>query len=78
MKTTISAGEFKAKCLKLMDEVNRKHQAITITKHGRPVAKLIPLHAGHAPSGLFGSMKGQIHILGDIVAPLDEKWDADG
>ena len=42
-KRSIAAGEFKAKCLKLMDEVQATGQEIIITKHGKPVAKLAPL-----------------------------------
>lgn len=78
MKTipqTIPAGEFKAKCLKIMDEVNLHHKTIVITKHGKPIAKLIPYD--DAPVSLFGVMQGSIKIKGDIVAPTGEKWDAD-
>lgn len=39
---TIGAGEFKAKCLQLMDEVNRQGIELIITKRGQPVAKLVP------------------------------------
>jgi len=39
----IPAGEFKAKCLKIMDQVKNYHEEIIITKHGKPVAKLVPV-----------------------------------
>ena len=39
----ISAGEFKAKCLKLMDEVASSHEKVVITKRGKPVAMLVPV-----------------------------------
>ena len=42
-RTQIPAGEFKAKCLKLLDEVQQKHREIIITKRGKPVARLLPL-----------------------------------
>lgn len=71
----IQAGEFKAKCLHLMDEVSSKHISITITKHGKPVAKLVPID--QTPSPLFGCMKGTATILGDVVAPLDVTWEAE-
>ena len=72
----IKAGEFKAKCLKLMDWVAEGHEEIIITKRGKPIAKLVPLTA--APKReIFGYMKGTVEILGDIIAPIDEKWDAD-
>ena len=72
----IAAGEFKAKCLKVLDEVQRQRKQVVITKRGKPVAKLVPMDT---PSGSFiGSMKGTMEIVGDIVAPIDVKWDADG
>jgi prevent-host-death family protein len=72
MKRRIAAGEFKAKCLHLLDEVQQTRKEIVITKRGRPVARLLPVDAD-LPS-IFGRMKGSAEILGDIVAPVDEKW----
>lgn len=70
----IAAGEFKAKCLQLMDDVNESHIAITITKHGIPIAKLVPVE--ETPTSLFGLQKGSVTINADIVSPIDEQWDA--
>ena len=70
----ISAAQFKAECLKLMDEVEKTRQPITITKHGRPVAQLAPVPA--QSDSLFGYMKGTMRINGDVVAPLDIEWSA--
>jgi prevent-host-death family protein len=42
-ETVIQASTFKARCLALLDEVESTHQTIVVTKHGRPVAKLVPL-----------------------------------
>ena len=75
MQKTIAAGQFKTKCLQLMDEVQKKHLTFVITKHGVPVAKLIP--AEEEPINLYGALKGAITIKGDIIAPLDESWDAE-
>jgi prevent-host-death family protein len=71
--TTVPAGEFKAKCLKLIDEVAEKRQSFIVTKRGRPVAEVIPIREKKA---LFGAMKGSGVILGDIISPLDVEWDA--
>lgn len=71
----IKASEFKARCLQLMDEVAAKGETITITKNGRPVAELGPVK--NKPATLFGAHEGQIEILGDIIAPIDEPWEAD-
>lgn len=75
MSEKIPAGEFKAKCLKLIDEVQRLRMQVVITKHGKPVAKLVPLDQ-HTES-FIGSMKGTMEIVGDIVKPLDVEWAAD-
>lgn len=72
----MAAGEFKAKCLKLMDQVNQTHEEILITKHGRPIAKLVSVEEKRSQSP-FGYLKGQIEILGDIVAPTGAKWEAE-
>lgn len=70
----IPAAIFKAECLKLMDEVARTRQTIVITKHGRPVAQLVPVPA--EARSLFGYMKNTVRIEGDVVAPIDEEWSA--
>lgn len=67
----IPAGEFKAKCLALLDDVATSGQEIVITKRGRPVARLVPLE-GAAPAGLLGS----ILYEDDLVSPIDVHWDA--
>jgi prevent-host-death family protein len=75
MPTAIAAGEFKAKCLHILDEVQQTRKEIVITKRGRPVARLVPVEEEFP--AIFGRMKGTIKILGDIIAPIDEKWEAD-
>ena len=71
---TMPAGKFKAHCLKVMDRVARDRVPLTITKRGRAVAKLVPADGG--ARDLFGYMAGSIEILGDIVSPLDDEWEA--
>ena len=71
----IPAGQFKANCLSLMDEVNHQQRVIVITKHGKPIAKLVPFSENR--KSLFGAMKGTVKILGDIVEPTGEAWEAD-
>jgi len=71
----ITAGEFKARCLKLMDEVRDTGREVVITKRGQPVAKLVPV-VGATESGVFGCMKGTVEIIGDIVAPMEDEWEA--
>jgi prevent-host-death family protein len=71
--TTVPAGEFKAKCLRLIDEVAEKRKPIIITKRGKPVAEVVPIPS---QSDFVGSMQGTGEILGDIISPIDIEWDA--
>lgn len=71
---TIKASEFKAKCLKLMDEVADTGETLVITKNGRPIAQLEP--AKKPAKSLWGLHKGMIEIKGDIIAPIDVEWEA--
>ena len=72
---TISASEFKTKCLHLMDEVNRTGKEIVITKNGKPVSILKPYRT--IPKSLFGIHKGKVHSNDSLIAPLDITWDAE-
>lgn len=73
MEKTIGAGDFKAKCLQLLDEVAVRREPLVITKRGKPVAKLVPIPP-ELP--LFGAMAGSVLEEADIVSPLDIHWDA--
>ena len=72
----IGAGQFKAQCLQLMDQVQQSRKEIVITKHGKPVAKLVPVEESAAPS-VFGYLQGTVEIVGDIVSPLEEDWEVE-
>ena len=65
----VAAAEFKANCLRLMDEVARQRQPIIITKRGKPVAKLVPVET--ETIDLFGRMAGSIKICSDIINPIE-------
>jgi prevent-host-death family protein len=71
----MKASEFKARCLKLMDEVAETGESIIITKNGKPISQLVPYR--RKLETLFGAMKGSITYMGDVVSPLGEEWEAD-
>ncbi len=73
--SSVPASQFKAQCLKLMDEVRDRRCEIVITKRGKPVAKLVPVE--DKQRDIMGYMKGTVTILGDIVGPTGEIWDAE-
>lgn len=72
---TMAAGEFKAKCLKVMDQVNTTREPVLITKKGRPVAKLVPVET--PAKEIFGCLAGRFEIVGDIESPIEppEAWE---
>lgn len=71
----IAAGQFKAHCLQIIDEVNQYRNSVIITKHGKPLAMLVPIK--QEKKSLFGCLKDSVVIRGDIVSGTDERWDAD-
>ncbi|MCY3806266.1 MAG: type II toxin-antitoxin system Phd/YefM family antitoxin [bacterium] len=75
---TMPAGEFKAKCLAIMDRVAETGGQVIITKYGHPVAALVPcpLPAAGVPE-LWGSCRGEITVSADLTEPTgdgDEDW----
>jgi prevent-host-death family protein len=70
---TIPAGTFKARCLALMDEVKTRRETVVITKHGKPVAKLVPMD--REDDEIFGFFVGKGTINGDIISPILTKED---
>ena len=73
---TVPAGEFKARCLRIMEEVRTKRVTVLITKKGRPVAKLVP--ADEDADEVFGRLQGVLEITGDVESPVvaPEDWKA--
>jgi antitoxin (DNA-binding transcriptional repressor) of toxin-antitoxin stability system len=68
----VKAGVFKDTCLSLLDEVNQGEFEIVVTKHGTPVARVVP-ESGNVPSA-HGFMSGTVLDHGDIVSPDFEAW----
>jgi prevent-host-death family protein len=69
---TISATQFKAHCLQLLDEVAAKGEVLVVTKHNRPVARMVAVEPA-------ASLRGSVRYLvddGQLIAPLNEPWEA--
>lgn len=73
MQTAIGAGEFKAKCLQLLDDVAEQRGTLVITKHGKPVAKLVPVEPEQR---MFGALKGSVVEEHDIISPINDNWES--
>jgi prevent-host-death family protein len=74
MTQRISASQFKARCLGLMDQVALSGEPLLITKNGEPVAELHPCQPA-VVTNPFG-LHPQTRLLGDVISPLDILWDA--
>ena len=74
----VSISEFKAKCLALLEQVRKTHEPIRVTRHGKPVAEIIPPTPTVDRSKWIGSLKDSM-ILGDIISPATDKdeWEAE-
>ena len=70
---TINASVFKAKCLGLMEEVNKSGEEIVILKNGKPISKLVPYKS--RPQSLFGLHEGSVRSRDDLIEPVDVPWD---
>ncbi len=64
----IAAGEFKARCLALMEDVRSTREPLIFTKRGKPVAKLVPVDS--KKDDWIGRLNGVIKIVGDIESPI--------
>ena len=62
----MAAGLFKTNCLAVMDEVQAKHETVVITKHGKPVAKLVPIQTDK--DEIYNFLAGKGAITGDVVS----------
>jgi len=78
LMVSIQVSEFKATCLSVIERVRKTGQAVRITKHGVPVADLVPLRpqATGKRQGFLGSLLGTASLAGDIVSPVltDDEW----
>jgi prevent-host-death family protein len=73
---TISASEFRTRCIAIMEEVNSTREPLLITKRGKPIARLV---AAGKPRKFIGRLKGVFKIVGDIESPVipPEAWEYD-
>jgi prevent-host-death family protein len=68
----VAISQFKAKCLALLQQVQKTRKPIRVTRFGKPVAEIVPPTPA-APKNWLGSMKHTFEIIGDIVGPANEE-----
>ncbi|HSU16769.1 type II toxin-antitoxin system Phd/YefM family antitoxin [Longimicrobium sp.] len=71
----VSAADFKAQCLRLIEAVRQGQREVVVTRYGKPVAKLVPYP--DETMSFIGHLKGTVVSHGDIVSPIGEEWEAD-
>ena len=79
LSKSVPAGQFKDRCLALMDEVAQSGAELLITKHGRPVVRIIPADIpDQSKTAIFGCLAGSVtYNEPNVIAPINEVWDAD-
>ncbi len=68
----IPAGQFKARCLAILDQVRDSRRPVVITKRGKPVARLVPVDDADARE----SLRGSVVYEDDLISPIEDRWDA--
>jgi prevent-host-death family protein len=72
----ITATEFKAKCLQILDRVGATGERVQVTKRGKVIAEVVPPRDQGDGPAKAGFAKGTLRIAGDIIEPTGEAWDA--
>lgn len=74
----VAISEFKAKCLSLLEQVQKTKKPILVTRFGKPIAEVVPASPEAGPAAWIGSMKDTMKIVGDIVSPANKEneWEA--
>jgi prevent-host-death family protein len=65
---TLAAGQFKVKCLALINEIAQTRESIIITKYGKPLVKVVPLEEEAIQNEK--PLKGAATFIGDIISPI--------
>lgn len=73
----IAISKFKAKCLAILEQVRKTRKPIRITRHGKPVADVVPSALVLDRSAWIASLKGSVEFIGDVVSPAndEDEWE---
>ncbi|MBX7135228.1 MAG: type II toxin-antitoxin system Phd/YefM family antitoxin [Fimbriimonadaceae bacterium] len=72
---SVTVTDFKARCLRILDEVSKTGESVTVTKRGKPIAVVAPPKAESGQPYRLGLFAGRATIRGDLVEPLDVEWE---
>ena len=75
---TIPASKFKATCLAVLQRVKRTGRPVLVTRFGQPVTEVVPPRPRASRSEWLGSMAGTAMVVGEVIGPVADEWDAIG
>jgi len=73
----ITAANFRSNCFKILDEVDKTHKEVIITKRGKPIAKLVRYETNNSSDPLLGSLLNAGSTVGDLTEPFKDEWELD-
>jgi prevent-host-death family protein len=73
----VTAAKFRSNCFKILDEVDKLHKDVVITKRGKPIAKLIRYETDYPSDPLLGALPHAGSTVGDLTAPFEDEWELD-
>ena len=73
----VTAAKFRSNCFKILDEVDKQHKEVIITKRGKPIAKLIHYETDNSSDPLIGALPNVGSTVGDLTAPFEDDWELD-
>ncbi len=73
----VTAANFRSNCFKILDEVDKQHKEVVITKRGKPIAKLVRYETSPSSDPLLGTLPGVGCTVGDLTEPFEDKWALD-
>ncbi len=73
----ITAANFRSNCFKILDEVDKKHIDVVITKRGKPIAKLVRYETDSRSDPLLGGLPNVGTTIGDLTEPFEDAWELD-
>jgi prevent-host-death family protein len=77
METIVPIGELKVHCYKILEQARKDNKKLIITKRGNPIAEIIPTPIKPEKRSLLGSLQDKAKINGDLLEPIDVRWEAE-
>ena len=73
----VTAANFRSNCFKILDEVDKQHKEVVITKRGKPIAKLVRIEKSTPSDPLLGALTNVGSTNGDLTEPFEDEWELD-